>query len=48
MGLSRSTYYDKPSLPADDAAILAAMIAICDEFEAMAIGGLGPSCAIAA
>jgi putative transposase len=34
MGLSRSTYYDKPSLPADDAAIVAAMIAICDEFEA--------------
>jgi hypothetical protein len=33
MGLSRSTYYDKPSLPADDAAIVAAMIAICDEFE---------------
>jgi putative transposase len=34
MGLSRSTYYDKPSLPADDATIVAAMIAICDEFEA--------------
>ena len=34
MGLSRSTYYDKPSLHADDAAILATMIAICDEFEA--------------
>ena len=33
MGLSRSTYYDKPSLPADDAAIIATMIAICDEFE---------------
>jgi putative transposase len=33
MGLSRSTYYDKPSLPADDAAIVATMIAICDEFE---------------
>lgn len=34
MGLSRSTYYDRPSLPADDAAIIASMIAICDEFEA--------------
>jgi putative transposase len=34
MGLSRSTYYDKPFLPADDAAIVATMIAICDEFEA--------------
>ena len=33
MGLSRSTYYDKPSLPADDA-IVATMTAICDEFEA--------------
>jgi putative transposase len=33
MGLSRSTYYDKPSSPADDAAIIAAMIEICDEFE---------------
>jgi putative transposase len=34
MGLSRSTYYDKPSWPADDATIVTAMIAICDEFEA--------------
>lgn len=34
MALSRSTYYDKPSLPADAAAIVAAMIAVCDEFEA--------------
>jgi putative transposase len=34
MGLSRSTYYDKPSSPTDDAAIVATMIAICDEFEA--------------
>jgi putative transposase len=34
MGLSRSTYYDKPSSPADDAAIVATMIEICDEFEA--------------
>lgn len=33
MGLSRSTYYDKPSSPADDGAIAAAMIEICDEFE---------------
>jgi hypothetical protein len=33
MGLSRSTYYDKPSSPADDGAIVAAMIEICDEFE---------------
>jgi len=34
MGLSRSTYYDKPSSLADDAAIVTTMIAICDEFEA--------------
>jgi putative transposase len=34
MGLSRSTYYDVPSLPIDDAALVATMIAICDEFEA--------------
>ena len=34
MGLSRSTYYDKPSSPADNASIVAAMIEICDEFEA--------------
>jgi putative transposase len=34
MGLSRSTYYDVPSLPTDDVAIVATMIAICDEFEA--------------
>jgi len=33
MALSRSTYYDKPSSPADNAAIVAAMIEICDEFE---------------
>jgi hypothetical protein len=33
MGLSRSTYYDRPSSPADDGAIVAAMIEICDEFE---------------
>ena len=34
MGLSRSTYYDAPSLPTDGAALVATMIAICDEFEA--------------
>lgn len=34
MGLSRSTYYDKSSSAADDAAIVATMVAICDEFEA--------------
>ena len=34
MGLSRSTYYDVPSLPIDDAALVTTMIAICDEFEA--------------
>ena len=34
MGLSRSTYYDVPSVPTDDAALVATMIAISDEFEA--------------
>jgi len=34
MGLSRSTYYDVPSLPTGDAALVATMIAICDELEA--------------
>jgi IS30 family transposase/transposase InsO family protein len=34
MGLSRSTYYDVPSLPTDDVALVATMRAICDEFEA--------------
>lgn len=34
MSLSRSTYYEKPSSAADDAEIVATMIAICDEFEA--------------
>jgi putative transposase len=34
MGLSRSTYYDVPSLPTGDAAIIAIMMEICDEFEA--------------
>jgi hypothetical protein len=36
MGLSRSTCYDVPSLPTDNAALVAIMIAICDEFEAYA------------
>ena len=34
MSLSRSIYYDAPSLPTDDAALVATMIAVCDEFEA--------------
>jgi putative transposase len=34
MGLPRSTFYDAPATPADDAEIVARMRAICDEFEA--------------
>jgi putative transposase len=34
MGLPRSTYYDVASHEADDAEIVATMVAICDEFEA--------------
>ena len=33
MGLPRSTFYDKPATPADEAEIVARMRAICDEFE---------------
>ncbi len=42
MGLSCSTYYDVPSLPTDDAALVATMIAICDEFEAYGYRRVGP------
>jgi putative transposase len=34
MGLPRSTYYDAPTVKADDAGIVFAMTAICDMFEA--------------
>jgi putative transposase len=34
MGLSRSTFYDAPAAKADDAEIVARIVAICDEFEA--------------
>lgn len=34
MGIARSTYYDKPELAVDDTGIVAAMAAICDDFEA--------------
>lgn len=33
MGISRSAYYDTPVLTLDDTAIVAAIAAICDEFE---------------
>ena len=41
MGLSRSTYYDVPSSPTDAAALVATMIAICDEFEAYSYRRVG-------
>jgi putative transposase len=34
MHLPRSTYYDAPPVKADDAEIVAAITAICNEFEA--------------
>jgi putative transposase len=34
MGIARSTYYDKPTRTLDDTALVEAMAAICDEFEA--------------
>ena len=41
MGLSRSTYYDVAPLRTDDTALVATMIAICDEFEAYGYRRLG-------
>ena len=34
MGMARSTYYDAPALAVDDTAIVEAIAAICEEFEA--------------
>ena len=34
MGLARSSFYDDPTGPHDDTAIVKAIAAICDEFEA--------------
>jgi putative transposase len=34
MGLPRSTFYDAPTIPADDDVIVARITVICDEFEA--------------
>jgi putative transposase len=41
MALPRSTYYDGPSYKADDAEIIATMMAICDEFEAYGYRRIG-------
>ena len=46
MHLPRSTYYDAPPVKADDAEIVAAITAICNELRLMAIGGLALSFAI--
>jgi putative transposase len=34
MGIARSTFYDEPITPHNDTAIVEAIAAICDEFEA--------------
>ncbi len=34
MGIARSTVYDAPRIELDDTALVEAMMAICDEFEA--------------
>ena len=34
MGIARSTFYGEPTAPQDDTAIVEAIAAICDEFEA--------------
>ena len=45
MGIARSTFYDRPERPADDTAVVEAMVAVCDEFEFMAIVASEPPCA---
>jgi hypothetical protein len=45
MRIARSTFYDEPSALHDDTAVVEAIAAICDEFEAYG-GEFGPSCAI--
>ena len=46
MGLPCSTYYDAPAVKADDAGIVAAMTAVCDEFETYGYRRVGASFAI--
>jgi putative transposase len=41
MGLPRSTFYDMPATPIDEAEIVARMRAICDEFEAYGYRRIG-------
>lgn len=41
MGMARSTFYDKPAQRSDDSAILAAMMAIADAFEAYGYRRMG-------
>jgi hypothetical protein len=48
MGLSRSTYYDVPSVPTDDAALVATRPRFAMSSKPMAIAGWVPSCATAA
>ena len=48
MGISRSTFYDRPDVRACDAIVVAEMKAICDELKPMAIGVLTPNSAIVA
>ena len=48
MGLSARPITTLRHCGTDDTALVATMIAICDEVEPTAIAGLAPSCAIAA
>lgn len=41
MGIARSTFYDRPERPADDTAIVEAIVAVCDEFESYGYRRLG-------
>ena len=45
MGITRSTYHDQPKRAADDTAVVEAMSAICDEFEAYGCGAFVQRCA---
>jgi putative transposase len=48
MGIARSTFHDEPTAAHDDTAIVEAIAAICDEFEAYGVAGgaFAPSCDI--
>ena len=46
MGIVRSTFYDEPTPTHDDTAIVEAIAAICDEFEAYGWRRVRSNCGI--